>query len=113
MRRLLLVLAVAFLAIPAAAQFRGASLSGNAVTVAAARDAAIGNTVTITGQVLNHVRHDSYTFGDATGRIRVEIGANLWRGRLVTPKTRVRLTAEVALGRYGRFLMVDRLEIVS
>ena len=52
MRRLLLVLAVAFLAIPAAAQFRGASLSGNAVT----------------GQVLNHTRHDSYTFGDATGR---------------------------------------------
>ena len=97
MRRLLLVLAVAFLAIPAAAQFRGPSLSGNAVT----------------GQVLNHTRHDSYTFGDATGRIRVEIGANLWRGRLVTPKTRVRLTAEVALGRYGRFLMVDRLEIVS
>ncbi len=111
MRRLLLVLAVAFLAIPAAAQFRGASLSGNAVT-AAARDAAIGNR-DLTGQVLNHTRHDSYTFGDATGRIRVEIGANLWRGRLVTPKTRVRLTAEVALGRYGRFLMVDRLEIVS
>jgi uncharacterized protein (TIGR00156 family) len=113
MRRLLLALAVALFAVPAAAQFRGPSLTGFAISVADVRDAPLGNSVAVTGHILNHVQGNSYTFEDKTGRIRVQIDSALWKGRLITPKTRVRLTAEVVLARYGRALVAKRIEIVS
>jgi uncharacterized protein (TIGR00156 family) len=113
MRRLVLVLAVALCALPAAAQFRGPSLTGFAISVADVRDAPMGNTVAVTGHIINHVQGQSYTFEDRTGRIRVQIDPGLWKGRSITPKTRVRLTAEVVLARYGRALAAKRIEIVS
>ena len=113
MRRLVLAFALALLAVPAAAQFRGPSLTGIATSVADVRNTPIGNAVTVTGHILNHVRGQNYTFEDTTGRIRVQIDPGLWKGRVVTPKTRVRMPAEVVRAAKGRALVAKRIEIVS
>jgi uncharacterized protein (TIGR00156 family) len=96
------------------AQFTGPSATGRVSTVEQARNAPIDTYVSVTGNVVAHLREDYYTFRDATGEIRVEIEPTVWRGRKIGPETEVRLVAEVDRNAAGTiYLWVDSLEIVE
>jgi uncharacterized protein (TIGR00156 family) len=114
MRRLLAAtLACSLPMTPAWAQFVGPSAQGGDITVAQAQEVRIGRDVTLTGNIVAHQRGDYYVFQDATGQMRAEIERPIWRGREVTPSTPVRLLAEVDRGFRGRYLSVDRLDILE
>lgn len=51
--------------------------------------------VVLEGRIEKQVRREHYIFRDASGRIEVEIDDDVWRGVNVTPRDKVRLTAEV------------------
>lgn len=107
------LLGACLLASNAVAQFSGPSPAGRTTTVQQARDARVGSYVTVTGNIVNHLRGDYHTFRDASGEIRVEIGSAVWQNRKVEPGTKVRLLAEVDNGPAGRYLWVKSLELVN
>ena len=95
------------------AQFTGPSAVGRTSTVEQAQNARVGTYVTVTGNIVAHLREDYYRFRDDTGEIRVEIGSGVWRSRDVGPDTAVRLLAEVDRSRAGVYLWVKSLEIIK
>jgi len=101
------------------AQFTGPSAAGGTrasaqeTTAAGIATAREGSNVTLTGNVVAHVRGDHFTFRDASGEVRVEIDDDIWRGRKIAPETRVRLVGEVDRDRRGRYVDVDALEVVQ
>jgi uncharacterized protein (TIGR00156 family) len=98
----------------ALAQFTGPATTGLASTVAQAQKSRINSYVTVTGNIVNHLREDYYTFRDQTGDMRVEIEEPVWKNRKVGPDTLVRLRAEVDVGLSGnRYLWVESLQIVE
>lgn len=98
----------------AAAQFTGPAATGSTSTVAQVQDARINSYVVVTGNIVNHLREDYYTFRDSTGEIRVEIPEAVWNNRQVGPNTKVRLRAEVDMKlTTARYLWVESLQIVE
>ena len=98
----------------AVAQFTGPSQKGKASTVEQAKNSRIGSYVTVTGNIVTHLREDYYNFRDETGEIRVEIEGSVWQNRNVGPDTRVKLLAEVDRNMVGLvYLWVKSLEIVK
>lgn len=96
------------------AQFTGPTATGRPSTVEEARNASVDTYVTVTGNIVAHLRQDYYTFRDSTGDIRVEIESPVWRNREVGPNTTVRLLAEVDRNAAGTvYLWVKSLEIVK
>ncbi len=63
------------------AQFTGPSATGRISTVTEARSAPVDTYVTLTGNIVAHLREDYYTFRDQTGEVRVEIEPEVWRNR--------------------------------
>lgn len=98
---------------PAQAQFTESNSRRVATTVQQAKSARVGRDVDIRGFVKSQIRRDQYVFRDKTGEIRVEIEPEVWRGRKVTPQTRVRLTGDVDIDIRGRYISVDRLRILE
>lgn len=94
------------------AQFSGPSTAGRPTTAAEVRDVRLGSYVTLTGNIVNHLRGDYYTFRDETGEIRVEIAPSLWGGRQVGPSDKVRLLGEVDRGIAGRYVWVKTLDVL-
>jgi uncharacterized protein (TIGR00156 family) len=96
------------------AQFTGPSATGRVSTVEQARNAPIDTYVTVTGNIVAHLREEYYTFRDATGEIRVEIERPVWRNRDIGPDTKVRLLAEVDRNAAGTiYLWVESLAIIE
>ncbi len=113
-RYLALVLFCLLLSSTAQAQFTGPSVTGRVSTVEQARNAPIDTYVTVTGNIIAHLREDYYTFRDQTGEIRVEIEGSVWRNREVGPDAKVRLVAEVDRNPAGTiYLWVESLEIAE
>jgi uncharacterized protein (TIGR00156 family) len=109
-----LLISLCALGTSAFAGFTGPSVSGTEVTVQQARRAQPETYVTVTGNIVNRLREDYFTFRDETGEIRVEIDPELWRGRDVGPENQVRLLAEVDRNRAGTiYLSVESLEILK
>ena len=50
--------------------------------------------VTLEGYLVEQVKHEKYTFRDATGTVLVEIDDEVFMGQRVDPKTKVRLEGE-------------------
>ena len=98
---------------PSLAQFTGPSAQGKTSTVAATRNLRLGSYVTLTGNVVTHLREEYFTFRDKTGEIRVEIPEKVWRGQNVSPTTSVRIMGEVSRGWTGRYVWVKSLDIVQ
>jgi uncharacterized protein (TIGR00156 family) len=98
----------------AAAQFTGPVVDRPTLTVKEAREARVGTYAVVSGQIINQLREDYYTFRDESGEIRVENAPNLWKGRRVSPETTVRLFVEVDSNIFGRrYLWVESIEIVE
>jgi uncharacterized protein (TIGR00156 family) len=96
------------------AQFTGPSSTGRISTVTEARNAPVDTYVTVTGNIVAHLREDYYTFRDQTGEVRVEIEPGVWRNRKIGPDTKVRLVAEVDRNAAGTiYLWVESLQIVD
>ncbi len=109
-------LTICFLLLSSAsfAQFTGSSVTGRTSTVEQARNAPIDTYVTVTGNIVAHLRENYYTFRDATGEIRVEIERPVWRNRKIGPDTKVQLVAEVDQNAAGTiYLWVKSLEPVE
>lgn len=100
----------ALLVTSASAQFAGPSA---VTTVEQTQTMRLGRDVTLEGFVVERLREDYYTFRDDTGEIRAEIERRLWRNRRVTSKTPVRLTGEIERDVRGRYISVDRLQILE
>lgn len=98
---------------PALAQFSGPSPTAKTATVAQAKNAQVNSYVTVTGNLINHLRGDYYTFRDASGEMRVEIESTVFNNRKVDPDTKVRLQAEVDRSAAGIYLWVKTLDIVN
>jgi uncharacterized protein (TIGR00156 family) len=113
MKKTILLAAMASLiAFPALAQFSGPSAATKPGTAAQAKDSLPGTYVTLTGNLVAHVRRDIYTFRDASGDIRVEIDPEIWQNRPVKPETKVKLMGEVDLVITGRYISVESLQTV-
>jgi uncharacterized protein (TIGR00156 family) len=98
----------------AVAQFTGPTATGRTSTVEEARNARVDTYVTVTGNIVSHLRENYYTFRDSTGDIRVEIESRVWRNREIGPDTTVQLLAEVDRNAAGTvYLWVESLEIVK
>jgi uncharacterized protein (TIGR00156 family) len=98
----------------AVAQYTGPTPTGRTSTVEQARNAPVDTYVTVSGNIVAHLREDYYTFRDNTGDIRVEIESRVWRNREVGPDTTVRLLAEVDRNAAGTvYLWVKSLEIIE
>ena len=80
--------------------FQGPVAQTRVNTVAEARKAWDDTPVTLTGYIVQRMPHDDddYLFRDDTGEIVVDIDHEIFRGRTVTPQTRVRITGEVDRG---------------
>ena len=115
-RTLLSALAIVFAALTATsvhAQFTGPSVTGRETTVANIANVRAGSYVTLTGNIVTHLREEYFMFRDASGEVRVEIDDSLWQGRKVGPETRVRLMGEVERSIKGRYVDVKTLEILN
>jgi uncharacterized protein (TIGR00156 family) len=98
----------------AVAQYTGPTATGRTSTVEQARNARVDTYVTVTGNIVAHLREDYYTFRDNTGEIRVEIESPVWRNRELGPDTTVRLLGEVDRNAAGTvYLWVESLEIIE
>lgn len=69
--------------------------SASVSRVAALKNLPDDSYVVLEGRIEKQVRREHYIFRDASGSIEVEIDDDVWRGVNVTPRDRVRLTAEI------------------
>ena len=100
--------------ITAQAQFSGPTAERATLTVEASHQARVGTYAIVTGQIVNRLREDYYTFRDATGTIRVEIAPEVWNGQRVDPESTVQLFVEVDRTRSGRrYLWVESLTVIA
>lgn len=103
-----------FLSMTAAqAQFAGPNSSRTVTNVEQAKTARLGRDVSLTGNIVERIWEDYYLFRDGTGQIRVEIERHLWRGRQVDANRKVRLLGDVSRGWRGRYISVDRLQVLD
>lgn len=96
------------------AQFTGPVADRSELTVEKAAEARVGAYAIVTGQIINQLGEDYYTFRDDTGEIRVEISQGLWRNQAVNPETVVRMHVEVDTNIFGRrYLWVESIEVLE
>ncbi len=77
----------------AASQF--VSDSTNVQTVAAIKQMDDNAWFTLEGYIVKQVREEKYVFRDQSGEIEVEIDKDKWKGRKVTPSTKIRIAGKV------------------
>ncbi len=112
--KLIVTLVIILIPVASIAQFTGPVADRAQLTVEQALEARVGTYAVITGQIINQIREDYYTFRDGTGDIRIEIAPNVWNNQEVTPQTTVRLHVEVDTNLFGRrYLWVESLEVVD
>jgi len=58
--------------------------------------------VTLEGRITDQIKHNKYRFADKTGSIVAEIDDKVFAGRKVTPRTQLRVEAEVDKDRVNR-----------
>ena len=115
MRKFIVVFISLFLLITSSAfaGFTGPSVGGRDVTVSQIRQIPIGTYVSLTGNIIEHLREDYFTFRDSTGTIRVEIAKSVWGNSDVSPETKIRILGEVDSNAGGRYIWVKTLTVVQ
>lgn len=51
--------------------------------------------VTLQGNIIERLGHDTYTFRDSTGTITVDIDNKRWKGQTITPQDKVQIEGKV------------------
>lgn len=72
-----------------------ADAHGGVSRVAALKNMPDDSYVVLEGRIEKQVRREHYIFRDVSGSIEVEIDDDVWRGVNVSPRDKVRLTAEI------------------
>ena len=111
-RDVIAALAAVACAGPVSAQFMGPEVSGASATVAEATRSRPGTYLTMTGNIVSHLREDYFLFRDQTGEMRVEIDNRVFRNQPVTPQDRVRIHGEIDRNSRGIYMWVKTLDIV-
>lgn len=75
--------------------FQGPSSKHIVRDVISALNASDEAQVELMGNIISSIGHDDYIFRDSTGDVTMEIDDNLWRGKVVTPETKVLIRGEV------------------
>lgn len=108
---LLLIILLPFFA---QAQYTGPVIEHSQMSVEDALEVRIGTYAVVTGQIVNQLGENYYTFRDDTGEIRIEIEPQVWQNREVGPQTTVRLHVEIDSSiMRRRYLWVESLELVE
>lgn len=97
MRVLFTLLVLCMLAVPAFAAFEGPNSAASVTTAAQVLKAPDDASCALQGTIVEKITgsDDKYLFKDATGTITVEIDAEIFAGRVVTPANIVNLYGEV------------------
>lgn len=96
MKKLLVAFMLVMLCAPAWAAFQGPAGQGPVATVRDALNATWDDAyMCLEGNIVEQVRHDKYTFRDATGSMVVEIKPKHFGAVNVTPANKVRICGEV------------------
>lgn len=117
--RFLLFFIVILLSCPAWAAFNGPSVVAQKelTTVMTALDAPEGTTCILTGNIIEHIKKDRYSFKDSSGTITVNIPPHVFGSLDVTPRNSVRITGEIRgkrdIHRTDAHLGVRYLEVLN
>lgn len=86
----------------------------NVISVQQALASADDTYVTLEGTILNKAGDESYWFSDGTGKIRVEIDDDVWRGQNVSSVgNRVRLSGEIDKDRTKTEVDVKQITVIQ
>ena len=96
MRLLVSFFMVCLLSCPAWAAFKGPSVAQKEfISATAALEAPEGATCVLTGNIIEHINKDRYTFKDDSGSIVVNIHPHVFGSLDVTPDNVVKITGEI------------------
>ncbi|CNI06499.1 protein ygiW [Yersinia massiliensis] len=73
--------------------FTGPSVSNT--TVDKVKEMRDDTRVTLQGNIVERLGHDTYTFRDSTGTITVDIDSKRWQGQTITPQDKVQIEGKV------------------
>lgn len=95
------------------AQFLDSFKARNTITADAITRTPVGTRVVLTGTIKSNVRRAQYVFQDHTGRTRVRIEREVWRGREINTKNKIEIRGRVENDVRGRFIDVNYFKIVN
>jgi uncharacterized protein (TIGR00156 family) len=95
------------------AQFLDSFKARNTITADAITRTPVGTRVVLTGSIKSNVRRAQYVFQDHTGRTRVRIEREVWRGREINTKNKIEIRGRVENDDRGRFIDVNYFKIVN
>lgn len=95
------------------AQFLDSFKARNTITADVITRTPVGTRVVLTGSITSNVRRAQYVFQDHTGRTRVRIEREVWRGREINTKNKIEIRGRVENDVRGRFIDVNYFKIVN
>lgn len=95
------------------AQFLDSIRSRNIVTADVIARTPVGTRVELTGSIKSNVRRAEYVFQDRTGRTRVRIEREVWRGREITTRNVIEIRGRVENDVRGRFIDVYYFKVIK
>lgn len=95
------------------AQFLDSFKARNTITANTITRTPVGTRVVLIGSLKNNVRRAQYVFQDHTGRTRVRIEREVWRGREITTKNKIEIRGRVENDVRGRFIDVNYFKIIN
>ncbi|MBA8842750.1 uncharacterized protein (TIGR00156 family) [Ochrobactrum sp. RH1CCR137] len=95
------------------AQFLDSFRPRNTVTADVITRTPVGTRVELTGSIKSNVRRAEYVFQDRTGRTRVRIEREVWRGREISTRNVIRIRGRVENDVRGRFIDVYYFKVIK
>lgn len=95
------------------AQFLDSLKARNTVTTNAITRTPVGTRVVLTGSIKGNARRAQYIFQDHTGRTRVRIEREVWRGREIRTRNKIEIRGRVENDVRGRFIDVYYFRIID
>jgi uncharacterized protein (TIGR00156 family) len=111
--KITLIIAVLLLATSVYAGFKGPGAIPKVETVQSISNLHDDRNVTLEGYLIKKIKSEHYLFKDGTGEIEVEIDDEDFRGKQVTPQTRIRIIGEVDKDNNTITIDADYLEVLK
>ncbi len=95
------------------AQFLDSFKARNTVTADVITRTPVGTRVVLTGSIKSNVGRAHYAFQDHTGRTRVRIEREVWRGREISTRNIIEIRGRVENDVRGRFVDVYSFKVIK